>query len=266
MLSSFFSIFRKSFTSFKSYTVFLTLPFKKAFFYFLTLISLLSALSILIQLPAFILTLTELTDWAVRKLPAMRIEHGQMEPLKGASNQMISLEELSPVFGKNLYLLIDPTQEEANTKDPNGILFKKHKILIKDQTILKVISFPKDLSVTISDFTLMQWRDILGWLSPIYLFLRTFINLTVLNGFEVLLLGTLCFLGIKILRKNIPFKICLSITTVSMTPALTLAFIFQLLNIYFPFLPFIFMAIYLIYTIGALRACLQSQNEEVIIS
>lgn len=265
MFSLFFFTFRKSFMSFGFYTQLLSWPFKRVVFYFLSLSSVLAFLSIWIQLPAFILSVTEITDWAVRKLPPLRIEHSELSLIKAESlKYLIDLEELSPIFGKDFYCLIDPAQSGEDSKDPFGLLLKKDKIIFKDRQGVKIFPYPKELSVTVTSFTLVHWRDVLLWLSPIYLFLRTFLNLIVLNGFEILFFAILGFLGVRIFKKNLPWKICFSVAAVAITPALTLAFVLELTGLYFPILSFALLGLYLLYFIKGLSACVRSfpQNSD----
>lgn len=259
MYDSFLAVFRKSFVSFKSYSSLLSWPVKRIVLYFLTMIGAMSFLVMWIQLPALILGITELTDWAVRKFPTLRFQSGQLEISGSQERYLFTLEKDFPFLGKDFHIVIDPTNEKEYSEIPTGIFLTKSKMVVKDARTSKVFGYPKDFSLTVSSFTLMHWRDILLWLMPVYLGIRTFLNLILFRGFEIILLASLAFLALRLIKKNFPLNACFSIATVALTPALAFAF---LISIFGPFLSYsglIYYGIYLIYFLGALRASFQDE-------
>jgi hypothetical protein len=215
-----------------------------------------------IQLPALILGITELTDWAVRKLPTLKFESGQLEISGPQKSYLFVLEKDFPFLGKNFHIVIDAESEKKHSEIPMGLFLTKNQMVIKDAYASKVFAYPEDFSLTISSFTLIHWRDIFLWVMPVYLGVRTFLNLVLFRGLEVILLASLAFLGLRLMKKNVSWNACFSVAAVALTPALVFVF---LITIFGPFLAYsglIYYGIGLVYFSGALRACLTNETKK----
>lgn len=256
MSNSFLVIFRTSFVSFQFYASLMAGSVKRMILYFLSLIGLIAFLAMWIQLPGLILGITELTDWGVRKLPTLRFQSGQLEagPQK---EYLFSLQEDFPFLGKDFHLVIDPTEPKEFSSIPRGIFFHKNQMVVKDTHMKQNFSYPKDLSLTVSSFTLIHWRDILLWLMPVYLGIRTFLSLILFRGLEVILLGSLAFLGLRLMKKNLTLNVCFLIAVVALGPALILTLLISFFGPSLPYSGLIYYGVYLIYFIGGLKVCLQ---------
>ena len=227
MYDSFSATFRNSFFKFNFYSRILFWPSRRVFLYFLSIIAFFSFIAMWIQLPVWILGVTEATDWAVRELPAMRIQEGQMH-IQTPSKEKIyqfDLEKNFSLLGKDFDLMINPLDLSKPDFKKDGIFFFKDCLIIQSEGFYREIQYPEEMNVTISSFTLMDWGEMLLWILPLYLGGRIFIGLAFYKGMEVLFLAALGFWGTKLMWRKMNFSICLRMAVLALSPSLAVAIV-----------------------------------------
>lgn len=225
MYDSFISTFRNSFFKFSFYPRVLFWPSRRVFLYFLSVMAFFSFIAMWIQLPVWILGVTEATHWAVRDLPSMKIQDGQIriQPPSKEKIYHFNLEENFGLLAKDFDLVINPFDPAKNNLNKDGIFFFKDRMMIRSDGFYREMEYAEEMDVTISSFTLMNWGEMLLWILPIYLMGRIFIGLALYKGMEVLFLAVMGFWGAKLLLKKTNLAICLRMAVMALPPSLIMA-------------------------------------------
>ena len=259
-MDSMFSVFKKSLIGFKFCPSVLFWSSKRVLCYFLSLTGIMSFVMLWIQLPILILGMTELTDWAVRKLPSFRFEKGELQMIGEPKRYVFPLEKDFPFLGDSFTLAIDSKDLIDATAITNGILLEKTRAVLKSGKLSRVFEYPKTLSVTVSPYTLMHGRDVGVWVMPIYLWIRSFFYLVFYKGLEVFFLGGMGFLIGRFLKKPIEWSSCVYIAVIALGPALVFAFILGMFDAMALSINTIYYVLYLFFYLGLFKACLRADS------
>ena len=263
MPRSFWSVLYLTLTQFRSYVLLTAWQWKNFIRYMLLVLGLFSFLFVWIQLPALILTVADMTDWAVRKLPTLRIHDEMMEILEPKEKPwQIDLKGEIPFFAQSFLLELLPQEGETFTAS-RGLQLSRQKIILRYEGMEKEFTYPENLSVTISPFTLMEWRDLAYWILPVYFGFRTFIAVSIFKFLEALLFGTFFFVVLKLLRRNMPWAACCFLSGAAMGPAMIFSFVVGFFIPTLTFLIFFYYLIYFIYSTGAVVSTLKSLPPQI---
>ncbi|MBI1870972.1 MAG: DUF1189 family protein [Chlamydiae bacterium] len=260
MFNSFFLTFQKSCYDLHFYPSFLKRSLKENFSYFLGCATLLSFLALWVQLPLLILQVTEWTDWAVRKLPSFRIEEGGVTLIDTIHRKTDHPQKLFVYDSddKKFTFAIDLEEKVDSSLYSSALILKKDRLWIKGGGKVRELLYPKDFSLTVSPFTLIQTRDFFLWVLPLFLGVILFLQLTLSKGLEAVFWGTVGFVCLRVLKKSLSWKSCFSIALVSFTPVLLFSFFISALADVNSWSLLVGDALYIFFLVGALRACVKN--------
>ncbi|MBI1884333.1 MAG: DUF1189 family protein [Chlamydiae bacterium] len=261
MRDTFLCVFLHSLRGFRYVSLVVPWSGKRIFGYLCFLGLCFSLVFLFFQLSPLIKGLNSTTEWAIHELPTFRIENGHLRILEESSpkKESESKKVYRPVWNQSFALWLDENAQGSDLAPyPFGMILKSGEMIVKRGLMIQNVHYGQDFSITISPYTLREARDILLWVSPLFLLGAGWFNLVLIKGLEAIFLGTLACVGSRLFGRKISWKSSFTLAVVALAPALLFSSVLGIFGISLHWGNHFYDGLYLLFFGGA---CIQWVRE-----
>ncbi|MDP3980584.1 MAG: DUF1189 family protein [Chlamydiota bacterium] len=215
--------------------------------YVFFLIVVYNIVAICFQLPVLFSRIDEVTQWAVRELPVMKVENGVLQ-LEGTK------QNFTYQYDQEMVLIIDAQRLKTNKemmdrfmKAQTGIIFLKNKAVMNWMFRLRENPYPQDTRQLITSYTLMRWRDLFLWVLPLFLFMSNALYLIFAKSIEVLVCASLIYAAAWVKGWKTDFMLTFNLAAFALGPVMFFTFLVAGTGFQIPFFLAGYVALYIFY-------------------